>query len=375
MDYFKKVLFNKVNNDDIRYRKFTFSFSLKIAVLIVAAGVFFDNPANTVNFTIFPLQEAIRVNLRPPIIMLGGIILGPLWGAVIGGVIDIIAFNLWHSNLSYLFILTLSTIFRGFTAGYIYNYIFKNFSVKAIFASLAIPHLLTSGLIIPAILNYYYNIPLLRNLRVRIVVQIITLPIFTLAFYYLLKGLKKTKELRSLHQKLKVMLNKDDLTGISNRKHFMEFLNKIFSMAKRHSQPLSLLMADLDNFKEINDTYGHFKGDECLREVAKILTENIRNEDLAARMGGDEFVVLLPQTQIKEAKKIANRIKKNVQAIDIKESGSITISIGAAVIRQEDDIESFLKRADDALYKAKNNGRNRIEWMKADSFKQELKFS
>ena len=375
MNYFKKVLYNKVINDDIRYREFTFSFALKIAILIVAAGVFFDNPANTINFTIYPLKEAIRVNLRPPIIMLGGIILGPLWGAVIGGIIDIIAFNLWHSDLTYLFILTLSTIFRGFAAGYIYNYIFKSFSVKAIFTSLAVPHLLTSGLIIPAILNYYYNIPLLSNLRVRILVQVITLPIFTLAFYYILKGLKKSKELRTLHQKLKVMLNKDDLTGISNRKHFMDFLNKMFSMAKRHSQPLALLMADLDNFKEINDTYGHFKGDECLRKVAEILTENIRNEDLAARMGGDEFVVLLPQTQMGEAKNIANRIKNSVQEIDIKESGSITASIGVAVMRKEDDIESFLKRADDALYRAKNNGRNRIEWMKADSLKQELKFS
>jgi|AntDeeMinimDraft_5_1070356.scaffolds.fasta_scaffold15733_2 diguanylate cyclase (GGDEF)-like protein len=171
------------------------------------------------------------------------------------------------------------------------------------------------------------------------------------------------------------MLNKDELTGISNRKHFKDFLNKMFTMAKRHSQPLVLLMADVDNFKEINDTYGHFEGDECLRKVAEVLTENIRNEDLAARMGGDEFVVLLPQTQLEEAKNIADRIKKSVQEIDIKDSGSITISIGAAVIRKEDDIESFLKRADDALYKAKNNGRNRIAWIKTDSLKQELKFS
>lgn len=375
MNYIKNILFNKVNNSDIRYRKFNFSFAIKIAILIVAAGVIFDNPANTINFNIYPLEEAVRVNLRPPLIMLGGIILGPLWGAVIGGVIDIIAFNLWHSDLSYLFILTLSTIFRGFLAGYIYNYVFKNFSIKAIFTSLAVPHLLTSGLIIPAVLNYYYNIPLLGNLRVRILVQIITLPIFTLVFYYILNGMKKSKELRILHQKLKVMLNKDHLTGISNRKHFMDFLNKMYTMSKRHSQPLTLLMTDLDNFKEINDTYGHFKGDECLREVAEILTESIRNEDLAARMGGDEFVVLLPQTTLDEAQNIASRIKKSVQTIDIKEKGPVTISIGVAVLRNEDDIDSFLKRADNALYQAKNNGRNRIEWMKADRLKQELKFS
>lgn len=375
MNYIKNILFNKVNNSDIRYRKFNFSFAIKIAILIVAAGVIFDNPANTINFNIYPLEEAVRVNLRPPLIMLGGIILGPLWGAVIGGVIDVVAFNLWHSDLSYLFILTLSTIFRGFLAGYIYNYVFKNFSIKAIFTSLAVPHLLTSGLIIPTVLNYYYNIPLLGNLRVRILVQIITLPIFTLVFYYVLNGMKKSKELRILHQKLKVMLNKDHLTGISNRKHFMDFLNKMYTMAKRHSQPLTLLMTDLDNFKEINDTYGHFKGDECLREVAEILTESIRNEDLAARMGGDEFVVLLPQTTLDEAQNIASRIKNSVQTIDIKEKGPVTISIGVAVLRKEDDLDSFLKRADNALYQAKNNGRNRIEWMKADRLKQELKFS
>jgi LytS/YehU family sensor histidine kinase len=137
MNFLKRALFNKVNNDDIRYRKFDFSFALKIAILIVAAGVFFDNPANTINFNIYPLEEAIRVNLRPPLIILGGIILGPLWGALIGGVIDVIAFNIWHSDLSYLYIFTLSTIFRGFTAGYIYNYIFKSFSIKAIFTSFA----------------------------------------------------------------------------------------------------------------------------------------------------------------------------------------------------------------------------------------------
>ncbi|MFO7814456.1 MAG: diguanylate cyclase [Halanaerobiales bacterium] len=376
MKIFKKMLFNKVNNEDIRYRKFDFSFCIKVAILLIVAGVFFDNPANTINFSIFPLKEAIRVNLRPPTILLGGIILGPLWGGVVGGIVDIIAYNLWHSNLNYLFILTLATIFRGFTAGYVYNYMFNKFSIKSLFAAISIPHFLTTGIIIPVVLNHHYNIPFLGNMRVRLSVLAVTIPIFTVTFYYVLNGMKKSKELRSLHQKFKVMLKKDDLTGISNRNHFMGFLDKMFTMSKRHSNPLSLLMTDLDNFKDINDTYGHHIGDECLREVASVLAENSRNEDLAARVGGDEFMVLLPETDLQEAKHIAARIKKSVKTMEFKGLDSIvTISIGIAEVREDDDLESFLKRADDSLYQAKDNGRNRIEWMETDSLKQELKFT
>jgi len=190
--------------------------------------------------------------------------------------------------------------------------------------------------------------------------------------------MKKSKELKSLHSKLKAMLKIDDLTGLSNRRHFMDFLNKMHSLSQRHGHSLSILMADIDNFKEINDNYGHHKGDQFLRAVGDILKRKIRNEDLAARMGGDEFVILLPETSLKEALYIAHRIKKCVKNIDIlSEKENSSISIGAAQLKEDDDTESFLKRVDDALYQAKEKGRNRVETISIDPSQvtKELEFS
>jgi diguanylate cyclase (GGDEF)-like protein len=137
-------------------------------------------------------------------------------------------------------------------------------------------------------------------------------------------------------------------------------------------------MADIDNFKNINDTYGHHMGDEFLKAVEDVLKDNTREEDLAARIGGDEFVILLPQTSLKEALNIAERIKESVEGISILSENNInTLSIGAAVLNNDDNSESLLKKADDALYKAKEKGRNRVESLqyKNAEQRQELKFT
>ena len=376
MEKVKRILKNDVINNDIRYREYNFSFCIKLFVLFIAVSVFFDNPANSINFTIFPLSEAVRVNLRPPFIMLGGIILGPIWGALIGGMVDIISFRLWHFDLNYLFILTLVTMFRGFLAGYIYNYKFKKFSMKAIVTAIGITHVLVSLVLIPLVLYYTYGVPLISNIQVRLFVQIIAIPIYSFAFYYILKGLKKSKELKNMHNKLQIMLKYDDLTGLANRRYFMDYFEEKLNEAKENKNNLSLLMLDIDKFKDINDTFGHQRGDHTLKEVSSILTENVRKEDLAARLGGDEFLVLLPNTDQDNAEKIAKRIKEDISSLDIfNKNYYTTVSIGAATLNKRDDIESLLKRADDALYKAKERGRNRVEWIKKDNLSQTLKFS
>ncbi|MDZ7671653.1 MAG: diguanylate cyclase [Halanaerobiales bacterium] len=376
MEKLKRIFKNDVINNDIRYRTFDFSFCFKLFILFVLAGVFFDNPANSINFSVFPLEEAVRVNLRPPIIMLGGMILGPIWGLVIGGTVDIISFRLWHFDLNYLFIFTLITMLRGFLAGYIYNYLFKKFSMEAILASIGVTHVLVSSFFIPVVLYYTYGVPLINNIQVRLFIQILAIPVYSLAFFYILKGMNKSKELKKLHKELQVMLKFDDLTGLANRRSFMDYFKQKLSQAKDNSDKLSLLMLDIDNFKDINDTFGHQRGDHVLKEVSIILTENVRRKDLAARLGGDEFLVLLPNTDKDNAEKIAKRIKDDISSLDIfNKDYYTTVSIGGAALNRNDDIESLLKRADDALYKAKDRGRNRVEWMNKDNLSQTLKFS
>lgn len=351
----------KIKNTDIHYRDFNFSFCLKVLTILLIAGIFFDNPANSIHFSIYPLEEATRLNLRPAIILFGGILLGPLWGAVLGGLVDVLAFFIWHSDLNYIVYFTLLTMLRGFLAGYIYNYVFSEFNWKSIVCSIALPHFLISGVLIPLLLNLYYGVPILSNIKIRVFIQIFTIPLYSVIFYYIFNGMRKSAELRKLHDRLQKMLRTDELTGLSNRRHFMEFLDKMISLSKRHSHDLSLLMADIDNFKKINDNYGHQKGDLFLKKVGKILKENTRNEDLVARIGGDEFFILLPATGTQKAIKIAKRIKASILEVDMLPNEKNTVSIGVAELKPNDSTESFLKRADDALYIAKENGRNRVE--------------
>jgi len=151
----------------------------------------------------------------------------------------------------------------------------------------------------------------------------------------------------------------DGLTGLSNRRHFDETLALECRRAARTRGPVSLLMLDLDEFKQFNDEQGHQAGDELLRRVGSTLRESIhRAADVAARYGGEEFVVLLPGTDEEDARRIAESLRKHVE-----ESGAVTVSIGVATIvpeRDEDSSEKIVRMADEALYRAKRAGRNRV---------------
>ncbi|GAB6137715.1 GGDEF domain-containing protein [Halanaerobaculum tunisiense] len=175
---------------------------------------------------------------------------------------------------------------------------------------------------------------------------------------------KKNKKLNKANKRIENLLRTDELTELSNRRHFMEYFKKMIARSKRYSTSLSLIMCDLDKFKEINDNYGHDIGDKVLKAVGELLKEETREEDMAARVGGEEFSILLTDTSLQNGKVYAERIRKKVSQLDIEEvDRKITLSLGITKLKESDDKESFFKRADEALYKAKNSGRNKVSWL------------
>jgi len=156
----------------------------------------------------------------------------------------------------------------------------------------------------------------------------------------------------------------DSLTGLLNRNYLQRELRKCISISARYNHAFSVLMLDIDFFKKVNDMYGHDVGDNVLKMVAKILTSNTRGHDVAARFGGEEFIILLPETALNGAVRIAERIKMAVESFNFAPQGcqhGVTISIGISEFPTTGvDTEELVKRADEALYEAKTGGRNRV---------------
>lgn len=177
---------------------------------------------------------------------------------------------------------------------------------------------------------------------------------------------KEITQLRKNLEDTRLEAMTDPLTGLYNRK----FFNTAFFQAAREASvagtPLSVLMLDIDHFKKFNDTYGHNLGDLVLKQVARCLASCVKGRDVTARFGGEEFVILLPDTAIKHAMIVAEQVRKTVAGKKIvvrstgKSLGKITLSIGVAQLRSSEDVTMLLERADAAMYLAKNSGRNRI---------------
>ena len=173
-------------------------------------------------------------------------------------------------------------------------------------------------------------------------------------------------KLHELNKQLESLAITDGLTQLYNHRFFMESLSREFSRARRGSGALACLMADIDDFKKFNDTYGHQKGDEILFRVASILQGSRRGSDMVARYGGEEFVLLLPDTKLDQAVKLAEKLRKNVEQTSIKsekkEKLTVTISIGAFAYTDNNikDYRELLNKVDQALYLAKEKGKNRV---------------
>lgn len=189
-----------------------------------------------------------------------------------------------------------------------------------------------------------------------------------MASLIILNAQRMELELKEANTKIEALANQDGLTNIFNRRYFDKMLYQEFKRLQRSSQPFSLIMADIDFFKEYNDTYGHQAGDECIRFIADVFKKSGgRTTDIAARYGGEEFVMLLPNTDLQGANKVAHAIHRLVQDKAIPHASStpaqiITLSIGVATIIPDKSTspDLLLALADQALYQSKSHGRNQI---------------
>jgi diguanylate cyclase (GGDEF)-like protein len=152
----------------------------------------------------------------------------------------------------------------------------------------------------------------------------------------------------------------DALTGLHNRRFFHETLGREVARAHRYARSLALIVFDLDDFKAINDRIGHLAGDSVLAEVAERVREVVRSADVACRVGGDEFAVILPEASLNDADQLYRRIQQAVSARPIATAGQLRVSAGVAELRPEDGPTQFFQQADDALYRAKNAGKGRV---------------
>ncbi len=193
--------------------------------------------------------------------------------------------------------------------------------------------------------------------------------------FFLVSAVRATRSISStLHQNLlmKHEMNKsreaaeqlariDDLTGLDNRRAFYEQGKRIVSHAKRSNEPLSLIMMDIDHFKKINDKFGHAMGDLALRRTGEILQQRLRESDIAARVGGEEFAVLLPGTTVEQGRELAEELRQILAGIAVEMGDNhlqFTASFGVAA--DNTDIDTLARHADEALYNAKAAGRNRV---------------
>jgi diguanylate cyclase (GGDEF)-like protein len=178
---------------------------------------------------------------------------------------------------------------------------------------------------------------------------------------------EKLKELDKMRDEALLLSHMDDLTGLYNHRYFIQELTKEIHRQKRYPSPLSLLMIDIDYFKNYNDTNGHLAGDQVLKTIAMIILHSVRQTDIVARYGGEEFCAILINTGREEALTIAERVRKDVIEMqfpneNVQPNGDLTVSIGVATYSSSVSTDTdLIREADNALYRAKKAGRNRIE--------------
>jgi len=177
---------------------------------------------------------------------------------------------------------------------------------------------------------------------------------------------QRTKDLEASKEELKLLASQDPMTKLFNRRYFSEISEEMFNVSKRTNTDISLIMFDIDDFKSVNDTYGHHVGDKVIIGVADILLANTRKSDIVCRYGGEEYIILLPDTELESSKQVAENIRALVEDMvityDKNKELRVTISIGVSMVdlKSDSDIEVAINKADNALYEAKRSGKNRV---------------
>jgi diguanylate cyclase (GGDEF)-like protein/PAS domain S-box-containing protein len=167
-------------------------------------------------------------------------------------------------------------------------------------------------------------------------------------------------KIKEMEEKLKLLSETDPLTQIYNRVKFDDSLSREIIRLRRYPMELSLIMFDIDHFKKVNDTFGHDVGDDVLKSLAGFIKKFIRETDIFARWGGEEFMILLPHTSLKSAAKLGERIRAHLEHFPFEKIGQLTCSFGVTEFTDKDTMDTFTKRVDKALYKAKQKGRNKV---------------
>lgn len=168
------------------------------------------------------------------------------------------------------------------------------------------------------------------------------------------------------HSKLFTFASTDSLTGLYNKRYILNELENQIKMVKRSQRLFSIVLLDIDDFKKINDTCGHLAGDEYLKKIASTINANLREQDIASRFGGEEFLILLPETLIEGAARLAERVRKKIEELELTFQEcdiKTTVSVGISQFDPETpDCESLIRSADVALYRAKKEGKNKVVW-------------
>ncbi|AHJ12604.1 putative diguanylate cyclase (GGDEF domain) [Sulfurospirillum multivorans DSM 12446] len=190
----------------------------------------------------------------------------------------------------------------------------------------------------------------------KLVIVVLIIGILLLLYYYQ----KRLCELKLHNGQLELLSQYDDLTQIYNRRYFLEIVQYHFTKMY-HQKPSAIMMIDIDHFKQINDTHGHILGDDVLQYVVKLISEHLRESDIFARYGGDEFIVFFPAISQKDIYNIALRIQSKLFE-DSSYASPVTLSIGICLFSTSLALQNVIEYADNALYSAKSKGRNRIEF-------------
>ena len=192
--------------------------------------------------------------------------------------------------------------------------------------------------------------------------QVVVIALLGLAFViYRYRAQKRfNRQLQEKNRELELLSETDRLTGVFNRMKLDDVLAAEFERSRRYQRNMSVVMFDLDHFKRINDTYGHHEGDQVLAECAAAVRANIRKHDVFGRWGGEEFLILCPETAMAGAEQLAEHLRKAFEGMYIGKVGRFTASFGVAELMATDDIKRLVRHADEALYQAKEQGRNRV---------------